>query len=48
MAGNTIVDAVMQNLDSSRENVEVLEKPGVEENHYFLATLHRRENVDNE
>jgi len=48
VTGNTIVDAVYQNLDIAKRKVNVLEELGVEEDGYFLVTVHRQENVDNE
>jgi UDP-N-acetylglucosamine 2-epimerase (non-hydrolysing) len=44
--GNTIVDAVYQNLEIAKEKVDVLERLGLSEGGYFLATAHRAENVD--
>ena len=48
VTGNTIVDAVMQNLEISKNKANVLDELGVCNNNYFLATVHRQENVDNE
>jgi UDP-N-acetylglucosamine 2-epimerase (non-hydrolysing) len=48
VTGNTIVDAVCQNLEISREKEDVLNQLGITKNDYFLATVHRQENVDNE
>jgi len=47
VTGNTIVDAVMQNLELSKKNGEIMDRLGVERGGYFLATVHRQENVDN-
>lgn len=49
VTGNTIVDAVYQNLELANESVgkNVLERLGIVEGNYFLATVHRQENVDN-
>jgi UDP-N-acetylglucosamine 2-epimerase (non-hydrolysing) len=49
VTGNTIVDAVYQNLELANGSVgkSVLESLGVVEGNYFLATVHRQENVDN-
>jgi UDP-N-acetylglucosamine 2-epimerase (non-hydrolysing) len=49
VTGNTIVDAVYQNLELANESVgkNVLESLGIVEGNYFLATVHRQENVDN-
>lgn len=44
VTGNTIVDAVFQNLEIAKESANPIStlKPGG----YFLATIHRQENVD--
>jgi len=47
VTGNTIVDAVYQNLEISKKEINVLNHLGLSENRYFLATVHRQENVDN-
>ena len=46
VTGNTIVDAVYQNIELSRKKVDVLKHPGLTEKKYMLLTLHRQENVD--
>lgn len=48
VTGNTIVDAVLQNLEIAgrQSNVE-LRTLNLEPDNYFLVTLHRQENVDN-
>jgi UDP-N-acetylglucosamine 2-epimerase (non-hydrolysing) len=46
MVGNTIVDAVTENLEISRSKTQILDDLGVEKRKYFLATAHRQENVD--
>jgi UDP-N-acetylglucosamine 2-epimerase (non-hydrolysing) len=46
ITGNTIVDAVFQNLELSKKNSTILEKLGLKERNYFLVTSHRQENVD--
>ena len=48
VTGNTIVDAVHQNLEIAKKKVNVLDEFGVEADGYFLVTVHRQENVDNE
>lgn len=48
VTGNTIVDAVFQNLRIAKRRNGVFEELGVEKNGYFLATVHRQENVDDE
>jgi len=47
VTGNTIVDAVYQNLELARKKANVLERLGLKEKEYFLVTVHRQENVDN-
>ncbi len=44
--GNTIVDAIQQNLPLAEKSVKVLETLQVTPEHYFLLTLHRPSNVD--
>jgi UDP-N-acetylglucosamine 2-epimerase (non-hydrolysing) len=46
VTGNTIVDALSQNLESYKNMSDILHKLGLRQNHYFLVTLHREENVD--
>ena len=46
VTGNTIVDAVYQNLEIAKEKVDVLSRLGLSDGGYFLATAHRAENVD--
>ncbi|UCE96576.1 MAG: UDP-N-acetylglucosamine 2-epimerase, partial [Candidatus Bathyarchaeota archaeon] len=46
VTGNTIVDAIFQNLEEI-ESSETLEKLGLHPKKYFVATIHRQENVDN-
>ena len=46
VTGNTVVDAVYQNLEISKKHMDVLSKIGVSPKKYFLATMHRAENVD--
>ncbi len=47
VTGNTIVDAVMQNLELAKGGKNVLGDLKVKPEQYFLVTLHRQENVDN-
>ena len=47
VTGNTIVDAVHQNLQLAQKRESVLSELSIEKNNYFLTTTHRRENVDN-
>jgi UDP-N-acetylglucosamine 2-epimerase (non-hydrolysing) len=46
VTGNTIVDAVYQNLEISRGNAGIMDRLGLSSKRYALATLHRQENVD--
>lgn len=48
VTGNTIVDAVNQNLEIAKTKVNVLDRLGINNGCYFLATVHRKENVDDE
>jgi UDP-N-acetylglucosamine 2-epimerase (non-hydrolysing) len=48
LTGNTIVDAVYQNLELSRRKIDISGKFQLKPQQYFLATLHRQENTDNE
>ena len=45
MTGNTIVDAIQQNIERSNESY-IFSKLGVVKGNYFLVTAHREENVD--
>ena len=44
--GNTIVDAVFQNLEIAKKSGDILGSLGLETGRYFLVTAHRAENVD--
>jgi len=46
ITGNTIVDAVFENLEISKKRRNVLNDLELEEDNYFLVTVHRQENVD--
>ena len=46
VTGNTIVDAVYQNLELARRKVDILNKLNLTPEDYFLITAHRQENVD--
>ncbi|MFC2010286.1 non-hydrolyzing UDP-N-acetylglucosamine 2-epimerase [Chloroflexota bacterium] len=48
VTGNTIVDAVYQNLKLAREHSNILDTLNIEAGKYLLVTLHRQENVDNQ
>ena len=47
ITGNTIVDAVSENLKIAQKKSKILKKLKINKNKYFLVTLHRQENVDN-
>jgi len=46
VTGNTIVDAVHQNLAIAQKNTGTVKSMGLSKDGYFLVTLHRQENVD--
>jgi len=46
VTGNTIVDAIYQNLEIARETGNFLNALHLTPREYFLVTLHRQENVD--
>ncbi len=46
VTGNTIVDAVFQNLEIVNNRVDILNDLHLNAGEYFLATVHRQENVD--
>jgi UDP-N-acetylglucosamine 2-epimerase (non-hydrolysing) len=48
VTGNTIVDAVTQNLELAREREQVFSELDVDKGKYLLATVHRQENVEDE
>jgi UDP-N-acetylglucosamine 2-epimerase (non-hydrolysing) len=48
VTGNTVVDAVFQNLEISKRRRNVLDDLDLKSHEYFLATVHRQENVDDE
>ncbi|MFA6416200.1 MAG: UDP-N-acetylglucosamine 2-epimerase (non-hydrolyzing) [Candidatus Paceibacterota bacterium] len=45
LVGNTIVDAVQQNITKANSRVSELEKLGISAKNYILASAHRAENV---
>jgi UDP-N-acetylglucosamine 2-epimerase (non-hydrolysing) len=47
VTGNTIVDAVQENLLVSKKQADTIKDLGLSPDRYFLVTLHRQENVDN-
>ncbi|RLC79911.1 MAG: UDP-N-acetylglucosamine 2-epimerase (non-hydrolyzing) [Chloroflexi bacterium] len=46
VVGNTIVDAVYQNIEIAKRKSKILDQLGVQRKNYILLTLHREENVD--
>jgi UDP-N-acetylglucosamine 2-epimerase (non-hydrolysing) len=46
VTGNTVVDAVQQNIRIAHQKVHPLEELDLEPGNYFLVTAHRAENVD--
>ncbi|MBN1431208.1 MAG: UDP-N-acetylglucosamine 2-epimerase (non-hydrolyzing) [Methanomicrobiaceae archaeon] len=46
MTGNTIVDAVSENIEISESSMNVMDELGLERGGYLLVTAHRMENVD--
>jgi UDP-N-acetylglucosamine 2-epimerase (non-hydrolysing) len=46
VTGNTVVDAVVQNLSIATRDQSIFSNLGVEEGKYILVTAHRQENVD--
>lgn len=46
VVGNTIVDAVFQNLKIAEKKSDILDKLDLEKDRYFLVTAHRALNVD--
>lgn len=44
--GNTIVDATYQSLEIAKESGNSLTALGIKPKEYFLATIHRQENID--
>lgn len=47
VTGNTIVDAVYQNLEIARGSANIINTLDLKPKGYFLVTVHRQENVDN-
>lgn len=46
ISGNTVVDALLMNLEISNKKSKILETFGIKSKNYFLLTIHRPENVD--
>ena len=47
MVGNTVVDALHQNLKIAQSEKNIFHRLNIKPNEYVLATSHRQENVDN-
>ncbi len=47
VTGNTIVDAIYENLEIARASADTIKNLGLAPKEYFLVTVHRQENVDN-
>lgn len=48
IVGNTIVDSVIDSMKSLYKKSKIIDKLQLKKDKYFLLTLHRQENVDNE
>ena len=48
IVGNTIVDAVYENLSIAKDKIDILTDLNLKSKEYFLLTLHRPSNVDEE
>jgi UDP-N-acetylglucosamine 2-epimerase (non-hydrolysing) len=46
VTGNTVVDAVQQNIRIAQQKMHPLDELGLDQGNYFLVTAHRAENVD--
>jgi len=46
MVGNTVVDAVFQNLEIAKSSMQILNQLNIQAYRYVLVTSHRQENVD--
>jgi len=47
VTGNTVVDAVFQNVKLAEKKAQALKELDLQSSEYFLVTVHRQENVDN-
>ena len=47
VTGNTVVDAVHQNIELSRQKSDILDRLSLTPKEYIVVTAHRAENVDN-
>lgn len=48
VTGNPIREVIENNVNVKKEPIQILNKYGVESKKFFLVTLHRQENVDNQ
>jgi UDP-N-acetylglucosamine 2-epimerase (non-hydrolysing) len=48
VTGNTIVDAIFHNVGLAEKHNHVLNELGLKKQEYFLVTMHRQENVDDQ
>ena len=48
LTGDVMVDAVRQNVEIAEESSVILEELGIEPKGYYLATIHRAENTDDQ
>jgi UDP-N-acetylglucosamine 2-epimerase (non-hydrolysing) len=48
VTGNTVADSVVENIGIARRKSDILIRLGLSEKAFFLLTMHREENVDNE
>ena len=46
LTGNTVVDALLQNIELANKKVNILEKLNLSKKNYIVVTAHRAENVD--
>lgn len=46
LTGNTVVDALLQNIELADKKVNILEKLSLSKKNYIVVTAHRAENVD--
>ena len=46
ISGDPIVDAVLENVEIASQKSSMIQKLGLSDGNYFLATIHRPENVD--
>jgi len=47
LTGNTVVDAIFQNLELADKKNDIFEKLSLQKKNYIVTTAHRAENVDN-